>query len=145
MFYPPLPALLDGLIDTFLDSDPDNDRMRTHASVLLGYLCAGILALKERSFAAKLRYEHRQYHLDCCSGMSTGTWPFARHEVEIREKLRQGTWQLQDCSASRNNEDLFGPARIAGLRALQAKYLDPSVAGLEPYPEKSSKRREIWG
>lgn len=92
---------------------------------------------------AKLRYEHRQYHLDSLSGMSTGTWPFARHEFEIREKLRQGTWELRDCSAYRDNEDLFGQARIDRFRASQAKYLHSSVAALEPYPEKGSRRREL--
>lgn len=120
-FYPSLPDLLDALIDNYLDADPDKDRLWTHLGCQVGYLYLYVPAVKERSFASQLKYEHRQFHLDKLSGMSTGA-PFTRHQRTIREKLRQGTWELKTCSTERSDETLFnGPVQARLLAAMQEK------------------------
>ncbi|KAF7616200.1 hypothetical protein AFLA_009698 [Aspergillus flavus NRRL3357] len=56
-----------------------------------------------------MRYEHRQFHFDVQSGMETGTVPFWEHQRTIRDALLQGQYELRECSASRDNKDLFDP------------------------------------
>lgn len=77
-----------------------------HLAVLIAYLYGYVPVLREKSFAMKLKYDHRQFHFDWLSGMSTGL-PFIRHERPIRDALRKGTYELRDCSADRNDETLF--------------------------------------
>jgi hypothetical protein len=115
-FIPPLPALLDGLIDKLLDDPLTETMFWNHLAVLIAYLYGYVPATKQKSFAEELKYDHRQFHYDCLSGMSTGL-PFIRHERKIREALRNGTYQLCDCSADRNDESLFTAKAEARLIA----------------------------
>ncbi|QRD84892.1 hypothetical protein F9C07_9146 [Aspergillus flavus] len=78
--FPPLAGLLDALIESWLDL-PSDDAI----------------------------YEHRQFHFDVQSGMETGTVPFWEHQRTIRDALLQGQYELRECSASRDNKDLFDP------------------------------------
>jgi hypothetical protein len=105
-FFPPLPGLLDALIDSSLDAPSDNSMLRGHLACQVSYIYS-YTAAKERSFAEYLKYEHRQYHFDSLSGMTTGTIQFIDHQRTIREALRRGEYQLRECSAARDNEDLF--------------------------------------
>lgn len=105
-FIPTLEALLDGLIGSQLDS-LDEMELQDYLRVQIGYLYRYAPELQKRSFAHRLLYEHRQYHFDVCSGMSFSTLAFVAHQHSIREALRRRGCELQECSASRNNEDLF--------------------------------------
>ncbi|CZR55636.1 uncharacterized protein PAC_05524 [Phialocephala subalpina] len=116
-FFPPLPELLDALIDKLLDG-PLTDGIWNQLTVLIAYLYGYVPALKEKSFAEHLKYEHRQYHYDALSGMTTGTVPFILHEREIRDALREGRFQLCDCSADQEDESLFTAKVQARLLAL---------------------------
>jgi len=84
---------------------------------MIGYLHDYVPALKTRKFVQELRYDNRQYHLDWLSGMSTGTNSFIKHQRAIRDALRQGMYQLQECSASSDNENLFIEKTLARLAA----------------------------
>lgn len=64
--------------------------------------------LQEKGFAKELMYEHRQYHFDVVSGMDHATLPFISHQRRIRDALRNGTHELQECSAPRSNQTVFG-------------------------------------
>ncbi|RJE18319.1 hypothetical protein PHISCL_09346 [Aspergillus sclerotialis] len=55
-----------------------------------------------------MKYEHRQFHFDVLAGMTSSTFPFRNHQCGIRDALLQGRYELQECSASRDNEALFG-------------------------------------
>lgn len=100
--FPPLPGLLDALVESWFDNpDGQNDGLQLHLAVQFGYLYEYVPALKVRSFAEQMKYEHRQFHFDVLSGMQFGTIPFKNHELPIRDALRQETYQLRDCSASR--------------------------------------------
>lgn len=114
--FPLLPDLLDALIDSFLDCEPS--MLFAHLACQVGYLYQYVAVLQETSFAKQLKYEHRQFHLDILSGMSIGTVPFAEHEREIRNALREGKYELQTCSASRANTKLFNQAEQKRLHAL---------------------------
>lgn len=114
-FIPPLPALVDALIDTVLDC-PDNILLR-YLSVQLSCLYGHASALRHKAFAEELRYDHRQYHLDICAGMNFGWLQFYAHQRDVRDALRQGKRELMECSAPRSNEDLFTAAREARLLA----------------------------
>ena len=81
--------------------------LRDHLNVQLAYLYGYIPDLQERAFAEGLLYEHRQYHFDVVSGMSYGTTPFVTHQRNVLKALRERTCALQECSAARDNEDLF--------------------------------------
>jgi len=128
-FFPPLPQLLDAMIDSELDVPPSDAMLRLHISCMIGYLHDYVPAVKTREFVEELRYDNRQYHLDWLSGMSTATNSFIKHQRAIRDALRQGTYQLQECSASSDNEDLFIEKKLARFIA---KY-PPSeeVSGIE--------------
>lgn len=114
---PSLPALLDGLIDTLLDDPLTESMYWIHLVVLIGYLYGYVPAVKQKSFAEELNYTHRQFHYDRLSGM-TSSLPFIHHARKIREALRNGTYQLCDCSADRNDETLFTAKAEARIRAL---------------------------
>lgn len=115
--FPLLPDLLDALIDKLLD-DPLTDSMFWgHLAVLIAYLYGYVPVIREKSFAKKLKLDHRQFHFDWLSGMSTGTLPFIHHERRIRDALREGTYQLRDCSTDRNDETLFTAKTEARIMA----------------------------
>lgn len=136
-FFPPLPELLDALIDKLLD-DPLTDTIWNQLAVLIAYLYGNVLALKDKSFAEHLKYEHRQYHYDSLSGMSTGTLPFIRHEREIRDALREGRFQLCDCSADQEDESLFTAKTQARIMASMASQFSP-----EEYETGKKREEEI--
>ncbi|KAL3421234.1 hypothetical protein PVAG01_07679 [Phlyctema vagabunda] len=114
-FIPPLPDLLDALIDSFLDCEPS--MFFSHLSCQVGYLYGYVTELRQASFAENLKYEHRQFHLDWLSGMSVGTVPFAQHERKIRDALREGKNEIQPCSAPRTDRKLFNQAEQAEVHA----------------------------
>jgi len=116
-FYPPLPGLLDALIDSLLDAPSNNGHLQSYLACQISYLYSYTPALNQRSFAQNLKYEHRQYHFDSLSGMTTGTLQFIAHQRTIRELLRHGKYQLQECSATRDNEDLFTEGEQARILA----------------------------
>lgn len=124
--FPPLPELLDALIDKLLDDPLTNSLFWGHLAVLIAYLYGYVLVLKEKSFAEKLKYDHRQFHFDWLSGMSTGTLPFIRHERSIRDALRKGTYQFRDCSADRGDETLFTAKIQARIMASRSSPFSPA-------------------
>jgi hypothetical protein len=126
-FIPSLPGLLDGLIAKLLDDPLTETMFWRHLSILIGYLYGYAPDLKQKSFAQQLKYEHRQFHYDSLSGMSTGTLPFLRHESKIREALRKGTYQLSDCSADPNDESLFTAKVQARILASTPTLFSPDV------------------
>jgi hypothetical protein len=113
--YPPLPSLVDALIDSLLDCPSDNHVLQTHLAAEIASLYTWSPMLKEKAFAEQLAYEHRQYHLDVLFGMDHGTVQFISHQRNVREATRQRTQKLQECSAP-HNKDLF-------TRELQAEIL----------------------
>jgi hypothetical protein len=116
-FIPSLPDLTDGLIESLLDS-PGYRGLEDHLSVHIAYLYGRVPTLKERSFASELKYENRQFHHDVISGFETGTQRFLDHERQVREELRNGKRQLQECSVARTpeNEPFFFGYLPPGLR-----------------------------
>jgi len=116
-FSPPLPDMLDALMDSLLDAPSSNSMLQRHLVCQISYLYAYVPALREPSFAEFLKLEHRQYHFDTLSGMNTGNMKSIAHQRNIREAIRQGTYELRECSASRDNEDLFTEKREARVLA----------------------------
>ncbi|KAL4792444.1 hypothetical protein BDV19DRAFT_380818 [Aspergillus venezuelensis] len=107
--FPQLPDLLDSLIDSWLaEPSIENPGLSLHLAVQFSYLYEHVPALSERSFAERLRYEHRQFHYDVVAGMDAGTIPFREHQRTIRDALLRGEYELRDCSAP-DNKDLFDP------------------------------------
>lgn len=113
--YPPLPDLVDALIDSLLDAPSENSMLRIHLALHIASLYRWSPMLKEKAFAEQLVYEHRQYHLDVLSGMDHGTAQFISHQRKVRLALRQRTRSIQECSAP-NDKDLFS-------KEVQAKIL----------------------
>lgn len=71
------------------------------------YLYEHAPALKEKSFAEQMKYENRQFHFDVLMGMNAGTVRFGRYQRAIRGALRQGQYELQECSVSRDSKGFF--------------------------------------
>jgi hypothetical protein len=71
--------------------------------------------------------------------MTTGTFQFINHQRIIREALRRGEYQLRECSASRDNEDLFNEKVQARILAL----LPPPVSFEESDEEYGSRRIKV--
>lgn len=88
-FYPPLPALLDSLIDGWLDA-PRGSNLQSHVSVQLAYVYGHVAQVKETSFVEQLRPEHRQFHLDYIEGRSIWTLPCCDHQREVRDGFLKG-------------------------------------------------------
>ncbi|OJJ70435.1 hypothetical protein ASPBRDRAFT_44597 [Aspergillus brasiliensis CBS 101740] len=107
--FPPLAGFLDALIESWLDCPSKYETLSLVLACQISYLYAHAPALKQKSFADQLKYEHRQFHLDVLAGMETGTIPFRRHQLVIRDALLRGEYELRNCSASRDNRDLFDP------------------------------------
>ena len=114
-FFPPLPYMLDALIDSLLDAPSSNIMLQRHLACQIAYLYAHVPALREPSFAGFLKLEHRQYRSDTLSGMNTGNVKCIAHQHNSRDAIRQGTYELRECSASQDNEDLFTEKREARL------------------------------
>lgn len=112
MSFPPLSGFLDALIETWLDCPSDDPMLLIHLACQISYLYAYAPILKKREFAKRMKHEHRQFHFDVLAGMDTGTIPFRKHQRAIRDALRQGEYELQECSASRDNEDLFDNGKM---------------------------------
>lgn len=112
-FIPPLPALVDALIGSLLDAAEDTE-LFSHLQMQVGYLYGHVPELKVMGFADNLKYEHRQFHLDSLSGMFIMSLPFIAHERQIREELREGKFQLRECSVSRrpSADVLFSGMRL---------------------------------
>ena len=136
-FIPPLPTLLDGLIDKLLDDPLTETMFWNQLAILIAYLYGYVPAIKQKTFAEELKYDHRQFHYDCLSGMSTGL-PFIRHERKIREALRNGTYQLCDCSADRNDESLFTAKAEARLIASTSSPFSTDI-----YEAKKNKDQKL--
>jgi hypothetical protein len=92
-FVPPLPVLIDALIDSFLDSTPGllQTRLATHVAYVYGH-CK---SLKTQDFAEQLKLEHRQFHYDALSKPGTGTMLFLEEQRRIRGEIREGKRQPQ--------------------------------------------------
>ncbi|KAJ5165222.1 uncharacterized protein N7500_007052 [Penicillium coprophilum] len=110
--FPPLPGFLDALIESWLDCPSDDAMLLLHLACQISYLYEYVPALKQLSFAEQMKYEHRQFHFDVLAGMETGTVQFRKHERAIRDALLQSQYELRECSASRDNEDLFDTGRV---------------------------------
>lgn len=130
-FVPTLAGLLDALIDSLLDAPSDNAMLRIHLACQISYLYAYVSELKERVFAESLKLEHRQYHLDTLSGMRTGTLQFTDHQRQIRDALRQGSYEVTECSASRDNQALFTEREDARVLATFPPPSLQSAAGID--------------
>lgn len=101
--YPPLPALVDSFITTALGDDRDLAQASTlHGSYLYDY----VPEMKDRSFADLLQPDNRQFHHDSLCGMVFGSILFLAHERIVRDEIRRGTRQVQECSDP-NNPKLF--------------------------------------
>ena len=135
IIFPSLAELLDALIDKLLDDSLTDSMFWGHLAVLIAYLYGYVPALREKSFAEKLKYDHPQFHFDYLSGMSIGA-PFIRHERPIRDALRKGTYQLRDCSANHDDGTLFTAKTQAQIMASM-----PSPFSPEDY-EKA--KQEFW-
>ncbi|KAG2414480.1 hypothetical protein HFD88_003671 [Aspergillus terreus] len=107
--FPLLPGLLDALIESWLVGPTEDATLLVRLAVYFNYLYGYVPALKERSFADQMKYEHRQFHFDVLAGMASSTLPFRNHQRGIRDALLQGRYELQECSAPRDNEALFDP------------------------------------
>ncbi|CDM29325.1 unnamed protein product [Penicillium roqueforti FM164] len=86
-----------------------------HLTCQISNLYDYVPALKERSFAERMKYQHRQFHFDGLAGMRTGTIPFRKHERVTRDALLQGQYELRECSAFHDNEDLLDTGRGISL------------------------------
>lgn len=105
--FPTLSRLLDALIESWLDCATDDAMLLIHLACQISYLYAYAPSLKEQSFCKQMKYEHHQFHFDVLSGMESGTLPFRRHQRAIRDALLKGQYQLQECSAPRDDKLLF--------------------------------------
>ncbi|KAL4928945.1 uncharacterized protein BDV17DRAFT_281742 [Aspergillus undulatus] len=89
LLFPPLSGLLDALIESWLAGPSEDPTLLLHLGCYFNYL-----------------YEY--FHFDLLAGMASSTFPFRDHQRGIRDALLQGRYELQECSASRDNDVLFG-------------------------------------
>lgn len=123
VLYPPLPGLLDALIESWLDCPTDDVALLIILACQISYLYAYAQALKANSFADQMKLEHLQYHSDVLAGMETGTLAFRKHQRAIRDALLQGQYELRECSAPYDNNDPFPFLGGNPLKAAQEKRL----------------------
>lgn len=114
-FFPPLPRLLEALMDSMLDTPPEDSSLRIHLVCQISYLYDHVAETRQPAFAGLLSSHHRQYHFDVLAGMNSGTIQFQAHQRMIRDAIRQGTYEVRECSASYENEDLFTARQEAKL------------------------------
>jgi hypothetical protein len=62
--------------------------------------------------------------------------PFIRHERKIREALRNGTYELCDCSADRDDESFFTAKAEARLMALTSSPFSKDIYEAEEYKDE---------
>lgn len=132
-YLPSLEDLVDALISSTLDSLDCID-LQDHLHTQICYLYGNVPELQDRSFAERLLFEHRQFHFDVCARMSYSTLSFIDHERKVRDELRHGRRELQECSASREDENLFnGPeqARLLAMMPPPPGYEDDDHGDLE--------------
>ncbi|KAJ5048405.1 hypothetical protein N7489_002091 [Penicillium chrysogenum] len=91
--FPPLPGFLDALIESWLDCPSDDSMLLLHLACQISYLYEYAPAVKQRSFAEQMKYEHRQFHFDVLAGMQTGTIQFRKHQRAIRDALLRGQYE----------------------------------------------------
>lgn len=101
--FPPLAAFLDALIESWLDCPSENAVLLMTLAYQISYLYSYGPALKERSFAERMKYGHRQFHFDVLTGMEIGSLKFPKHQRSIRDALIQGQYVLQECSVFLNS------------------------------------------
>ncbi|CAM6003745.1 unnamed protein product [Sphagnum balticum] len=106
-FFPPLPELVDALIDKLLDT-PLTDTIWNQLAVLIAYLNVN-------------GYVPIHYVMN----------------GKIRNRLREGKFQLCDCSASQEDESLFTAKVQARIMASMAS---PVLAGRVPRPIRKERR-----
>lgn len=107
-FFPPLPALLDAMIDTTLSDSEDMAHERRAVSTHMIYLHYYIHEIRDTSFVKSLRFDNRQFHNDLCAGMMIGTVQVADHGRRVREEIRQGKrQQIEECSDWDNPRPFF--------------------------------------
>ncbi|KAI1177022.1 hypothetical protein F4777DRAFT_232886 [Nemania sp. FL0916] len=103
--FPPLSTLVNRLVTNWLDA-PVGSQLALRLGLMLGYLYEYTSEVKTEEFKQCLELEHRQFHLDCLSGqLFMWTLPFARHERQIRENIRQGRHEFRECSVTRTKEN----------------------------------------
>lgn len=88
-YYPPLPALLDSLIDAYLDA-PRGSNLQGHIAVQCAYVYEYVAQVKQASFGDQLRPEHRQFHRDCLGEGALWTLPFRDHQLQVRDNFLKG-------------------------------------------------------
>lgn len=121
-FIPRLQDLLDSLIDKWLDNSDRDGVFRSRLAYYLGYLYRYVPVLHSPDVARLMKPDHRQYHADQLSGMKMGTVYCRQHERDIRDAIRSGSYELQVCSASKDDERLFsGPAEARLLAMLNKR------------------------
>ncbi|KAI1827456.1 hypothetical protein F4861DRAFT_365289 [Xylaria intraflava] len=85
-FYPPLPVLIDNLLDMPVDGQPHNEVV-----MILAYLYDYAPELKSRVFATQLDHLHRQFHPDRPQGQwRLWTIPFVEHERRVPDDAWMG-------------------------------------------------------
>jgi hypothetical protein len=89
-FIPPLPNLLNGLIQALLDLPPPDGLVRDHLATQVSYLYGHCETLKDPAFADRLLREHRQFHYDALSKPGLGTLHFIREQRHVRDEIRNG-------------------------------------------------------
>lgn len=142
---PPLAELLDDLISTSLTRGRDNKAVTNWSNLLIAYLYDTVPDLSLRAYAQNLSYENRQFHYDQHAGMTAYTAQFTVHERNIRDALLAGTFELCDCSATEDNEDLFtdkGGARLRAAMNLQSpdEYL---IGAQKQYEEDLAELKSV--
>lgn len=129
MPFPSLPGLLDALIESWLECPNNDASLSIGLACQISYLYAYVPVLKQQSsFVEQLRYEHRQFHFDVLAGMETGTLPFRRHQRPIRDALRRGEYELQECSAPRDTKELFFPLGGFGSKPVEQEQPTGDIA-----------------
>ncbi|KAL2753279.1 hypothetical protein ACRALDRAFT_1065392 [Sodiomyces alcalophilus JCM 7366] len=97
-YFPPLPVLINTLIDSLLEA-PHGSRLQGAMALQVCYLYEHVHELKERSFSKEIKYENRQFHHDALLGLDIGTLPVLAAERRIRDELRKEQGQLEEYQA----------------------------------------------
>lgn len=90
VYFPRLCDLMDALIDSMLDLDPEDDGEMVSGKLvmMLGYLYQYVPILKNDTYADQLAYDHRQLHYDI-KAIYCYSLRFIRHERKVRQKIRE--------------------------------------------------------
>ncbi|KAK3942810.1 hypothetical protein QBC46DRAFT_378891 [Diplogelasinospora grovesii] len=85
---PPLPVLVDALIESLLDA-PHGSPLQRHVGTQIVYLYGHCSSLDSKEFADCLKFENRQFHYDARLKRNWSL-PFKAIERSIRDELRKG-------------------------------------------------------